>query len=349
MRKLVVALLTVWVLALGVASQAVAFEGGGRKPSEAPLIAPGLHYTGQLNNHMSDANYESRYGDHFDVALYRLPAVVARDQVTVNWHVLPFTHGSGFPVCMAVLQGVDDFSWGTVFGSVTASGSTSCGENGPNFYGVSGSGTGHTAITVQNTDPISTYLVFYSKAQESEVSDLETFPYDFGVEPVRHYLGLSFVPKSKVHANGAVAAAATLANGLPAPDGLPFNLTVTWGGSGVASYTATSVGGRVTFVLALPESAFHERGLFVVSHGADEYQPVSTRTHLQITPPASSAAEIACVKATQRAHALARRVKRLKRNARFARGVTKRRLKHRARHVAKQWSAARAHAQLVCG
>jgi hypothetical protein len=336
-------------LVLTFASSAAAFEGGGLKPSEAPLIAPGAHYTGQLNNHRSDANYESRYGHHFDVALYRLPAVAARDQVTVNWHVLPFTHGSGFPICMAVLQGVDDFSWGSVFGSVTASGSTSCGESGPNFYGVSGSGTGHTAITVQNTDSASTYLVFYSEADSSEVPDLETFPYDFGIEPVRHYLGLAFVPKSKVHANGVVTAVATLANGLPAPDGLPFNLTVSWGSSGVATYTATSVGGRVSFILALPESAVHERAIFIVSHPADEYQPIYARTPIQVTPAAASAAEIACAKATQKAHALARQVKRLKRNARFVHGAAKRRLKHRAHQAGRKWRAAKGAAKAACG
>lgn len=341
MGKFSLALLTVWVLTLGVVAQAVAFEGGGRKPSEAPLIAFGQHYTGQLNNHRDDANYEAST----EVAIWHLPPLSTRDQIVVNWHVLPFTKRSEFPICMMLAQGIDDFSWGSVFGQAR----TYCDENGPT-YGVSGSGTAQTAITAQETNSATSFLEFFAFANETNPSSYETFPYDFSVEPPRHFLSLAVKPKTKVHANGAISAAVTDANGLPAPDGLPFSLSVTWRDNGIASYVATTSGGQVNFPLALPESAIHRNANFVVAHGADaSYQAVSAKIRAQVTPAAVSAAEIACSRATQHAHTLARQVKRLKRNARFAQGAAKRRLKHRVRHVAKQWSAARSRAQAACG
>lgn len=340
MRRFVLAGVVLCVAALGVASSAAAFEGGGRKPSEAPLIGWGQHYTGQLNNHKDDANFNGEY----EVAIWRLPPVSTRDQVVVNWHVLPFTKGSGFPVRMILVQGVDDFSWGTVFDQTTEY----CDDDGP-LYCVSGSGTAQTAITVQNTDSTSSYLEFYSYANYTNPTSFETFPYDFSVEPPRHFLGLAIKPKSKVHANGAIAGAVTSADGLPAPDGLPFSLTVTWPGNGIATYAATTVGGQVVFPLALPESAVGKSSTFTVAHGADaSYQAVGGSIRAQVTPPVASAAEIACARATQKAHTLARQVKRLKQNARYARGAAKRRLKHRARKAGRRWRTARAEAQAAC-
>jgi hypothetical protein len=340
-KKLVFALLAVLLAAIGVASSASAFEGGGRKPSEAPLIAYGQHYTGQLNNHQDDANYSGSD----EVAIWRLPPVSTRDQIVVNWHVLPFTKRSSFPVCMMLVQGVDDFSWGTVFGS---SGGSYCG--GSAVHTVAGSGTAQTTITVQNTDTGSSYLEFFAAAEESNPTEYETYPYDFTVEAPRHFLGLAVKPKTKVHANGAISAAATLANGLPVPDGFPFALTVTWGDNGIATYAGASLGGVVTFPLALPESAVHERATFAVYRPADgAYQGVESDMKAQVIPAVATAAEIACARASQRVHVLARQFKRLKRNARFARGAGKRRLKHRARHVGKEWRAARSQAQAACG
>jgi hypothetical protein len=347
MRKFVVAALAVLTVAFAAASTATAFEGGGRKPSEAPLIAFGQHYTGLLNNHKDDANYEG----YREVAIWRLPPVSARDQVTINWHTLPFTHSSEFPICMELVQGVDDFNWGSVMSSTAGSGYYfSCDEDGPTIYSVSGSGTARTSITVQNNDATGTFLEFFSGANQENPASQETFPYDFTVEAPRHFLGLAMKAKSKVHANGAVSGAVTLANGLPAPDGLAFYLTVEWGDNFTASYTASTAGGQVVFPLALPESAVNQGASFVVTHPADgAYQAVSAKLRARVTRAVASAAEIACARATRKAHALARQVKRLKRNARFAHGATKRRLKHRAHQVGRKWRAAKGAAQAACG
>jgi hypothetical protein len=339
MSRQAVAVLSVMAVALGLAPTASGFEGGGRKPSEAPLIAFGQHYTGQLNNHKSDSNYNG----YEEVAFWRLPPVSTHDTVTVNWHVLPFTHSNGFPVCMALVQGVDDFNWGAVYGQLNF-----CSQSGP-AYSVSGSGTAQTTITVQNTDSSSSYFEFFSESEVTNPASFESFPYDFTVEPPRHFLGLALTPKSKVHANGAIGGAVTLADGSPAPDGLPFGLTVTWGGTGIATYAATTAGGRITFPLALPESALHQHAVFLVTHGADaSYQAVTGRLAATVTPAVASAAEIACARATGHAHALSRQLRRLKRNASFARGASKRRLRRRARHVAHELDAARAAVQSTC-
>ncbi|HET6999552.1 MAG TPA: hypothetical protein VFI03_13310 [Solirubrobacterales bacterium] len=336
------AALAVVGLVLGVVSPAAAFEGGGRMPSEAPLVTPGQHYTGQLNNRSSDANY----GGNVEVAFWRLPPVTTRDIVTINWHALPFTKYPGqFPICMILAQGIDDFSWGSVFGTRDY-----CDESGP-VYELSGSGTARTQITVQETSANSSYLEFYSYANYTNPSDFETFPYDFTVEAPLHYLGLAMRPVKRVSATGVVSATANLATGLPAPDGLPFSLVVTWAGGGVASYTGLSSGGAVGFQLALPETAYGKSASFVASHGADGVYQAVTAPKLQAEvakPKVVRTTTSACVKARRHRQALARQYKRLSRNARYARGPTRRRLKRRAHSVARQLRAARSEAQSLC-
>ncbi len=342
MKRLTVAAMVGVVVALATASAATAFEGGGRKPSEAPLIAWGQHYTGKLNNRKSDANY----GGYREVALWRLPPVNTHDLVTVNWHELPFAHDSSFPICMILVQGINDYNWGSVFGEEPL---YECSESGP-VYSVAGSGTASTPITIQNPDTSSTYLEFFAYSGEEEAADFETFPYDFTVEAPRQFLGLAVTPKKKVHANGAIEAAATLANGLPVPDGVVFNLTVEWEGNGITTYTAASVGGHLTFVLALPEIAWRKRGTFIVSRGPDSlFQGVREKTHIRIAPPVASAAELACRKARGHAHALRRQLKRLQRRAASARGSRKRHLRHRAHGIGRKFRRARRHAGAVCG
>jgi len=329
------------LLALCLVPSASGFEGGGRKPSEAPLIEIGHHYAGQLNNHRSDANY----GGTNEVAFWKLPPLTSRDVVTVDWHALPFTHYSSFPVCLILAQGIDDFSWGSVFGSTA---SYECSEDGPE-YGLSGSGSAHTAITVQANDATASYLEFTSEARATEPSSLETYPYDFTVEPILHYLGVALAPREKVPANGTLRASATLADGSPAPDGLSFDLAAKWNDGGTASYSAVSSGGSIAFPLALPETAIGKRVTFVASHFADsQYEGASSpRLVLTVKPPKNNAA--ACERAKRHAHALARQYRRLQRRAAGAHGATRRRLRRRARRSAHALRVARAEAGRLCG
>jgi hypothetical protein len=343
-RTAIAAVTTTLVAALALASYAAAFEGGGRKPSEAPTIAWGQHYTGQLNNHREDANYNPGSSGGEEVALWRLPSVSSHDQIVVNWHGLPFTHESGFPVCMMLAQGITDFNWGAVFDG------GSCYS--PSGYELSGSGTAATPITIQATDTGNTYLEFWAYANRTpESGEQETFPYDFSVEAPRHYLNVNLPSFSEIPANGVVHASVTGATGLPAPDGLIYTLTVRWREGGIAVYTAPSSGGQIAFQMALPESALKKSAGFIVSRLADgEYQAVeSPAVHGKVTAAVAPPVSSACRKARAHAHALARQLKRLKRHARFARGVTRRRLHHRARHVRREFRAARKHAASACG
>jgi len=327
---------------LGLSAQASAFEGGGRKPSEAPLITVGQQYNGQLNNHRDDANY----GGFREVAIWRLPPVTTRDVVTVDWHSVPFTGRSGeFPICVTLAQGVDDYNWGSVFADATR---YSCNDDGPAFK-LSASGTARTEIVVQETNANSSYLEFFASANETSPAGFETFPYDFTVEPILHYLGLAMRAVKRVSANGIVYATATLANGLPAPDGLPFSLAVSWGNDGTASYTGVSGGGVVGFQLALPETAYGKNASFTVSHPADgTYQAVSS-AKLRVpvakpkTPPPSP-----CVLAERRARSLKAQYQRLRRHAGRAHGATRRTLRRRAARVKRKLNAARARVDSAC-
>lgn len=345
-RALTGTVLAISLVALGIAAQASAFEGGGRQPSEAPLIAIGQHYTGQLNNHKSDANYNASR----EVAIWRLPPLTTRDQVTVDWHSVPFTrHGyGGFPICLVFAQGVTDYSWGSVFGSYPDY--LGCDEDGP-VYSLSGSGSAQTTITAQETNSDSSYLEFFSYANEVEPSSLETYPYDFTVEPIRHYLGVAIRAVKRVSATGTLSATATLASGSPAPDGLPFNLAVTWPGGGSAGYAATSSGGAVSFPLALPETAQGKDATFVVSHPADaQYEEATSEKLVALVakPKPAPVKPDPCALAQRHLRVVGRQYSRLKRHADRARGFARRRLHRRERRVKRSLQAARAQANAVC-
>jgi hypothetical protein len=248
------------LLALCAAFPVSAFEGGGRKPSEAPLITVGQHYSATLNNHRDDTNY----GGYNEVALWHLPPLTTRDVVVVNWDAASFTGEPGrFPICVTFAQGVSDFNWGELWGDA-------------NCRRLSGSGSARTEFVAQETNSSSSYLEFSSYAPREEPSNYETYPYNFTVEPILHYLSVATRPVKRVAAAGTINATANLATGLPAPDGLAFNLYVTWPGGGIASYAALSRGGVARFQLALPETAYGQNATFEVSHPADAtYQAVT--------------------------------------------------------------------------
>jgi hypothetical protein len=340
MRKVVAACMAIAAVGLLIAASASAFEGGGRKPSEAPLIAVGQHYTGQLNNHKDDANY----GGSREVSLWRLPTLTTRDVVVIDWHGAPYTRYPGqFPICLYSAQGVDDFNWGGVFQQGLEK--SSCHE-------LSGSGSARTEIVVQETNSSSSYLEFGVSAYTTNSTEYETYPYDFTVEPILHYLAAAIPPVKRISAGGVLHATANLATGLPAPDGLPFSLAVTWDGGGVASYTAASAGGSVGFQLALPETAYGKQATFVVSHPADGIYQAVTTSKLEalvakpkpVPPPSPSPCELA----ERRELSLTRQFKRLKRHAGLAHGRSRGELYRRARQAKRKLRAAQAKVDATC-
>lgn len=345
MKKLIVVTAALTAAVLTLASPVLAFVGGGRKPSQAPLIAIGQHYNGELTNHESDANYNGTR----QVAIWRLPPLTTRDVIYVDWHSIPASYDAGtFPLCMTFGQGIDDYNWGTRFAEAVY-GQFGCSTNHGPVYQLSGSGTVRTEIVAQENNPDSSYLEFFTEADETTPSEYESFPYDFTVEPILHYLGLAIQPTKELSATGTLDATATLATGQPAPDGLTFNLDATWADGGIASYSATSGGGTVHFQLALPETTYGKNVAFVASHPADgTYQGVRSeklRVKVAKPPPAPLSP---CAKAKRRVRSLASQLKRLKRHARRARGRARRRLHRRVHGTARKLRRARARAHAAC-
>jgi hypothetical protein len=242
---------------------------------------------------------------------------------------------------MMFAQGIDDFNWGSVFEK--ALGNYRCNQ-------LSGSGSARTEIVAQETNSTSSYLEFSSYANYTEPSSYETFPYDFTVEPILHYLSVAMRPVKRVSASGVVYATANLANGLPAPDGLTFNLTATWQEGGIATFTGTSSGGVVGFQLALPETVFGKNADFTVSHSADgTYQGVSApKLRIKVAKP-KPPGPTPCSLAEKRQLALARQLKRLKRRAAHAHGATRASLHRRVRQTRNKLRKARHSTASLCG
>lgn len=353
MRRVV---LFVAVLALTMAigaGSAAAFNGGGVEPSSAPLVNWGQHYEASLSNKKAEANYNPTQCCYssYQVAIYKLGPLNVHDQVVVNWHVPPAPGGSeGYPVSMVLVENVDNYSWGKTFGERR------------NTFSVSGSGTARSEITIANTSS-NDYLEFYSRADETNAQEFETFEYDFTVEAPRHYIGLSLGSVSKVAANGFLHATATLASGGPVPDGYPVTLTGTWSSGGVFTTSATSVAGQITFPLAMPETAFGKSVEFVATGAATaEYQAAtSSKLYAEVTkppapPPPPAPAPVKkpkpapnlCLKATNKAHALARQYKRQMKNAEYLRGRHRRRQLHKAHATERKFLAARSAKKAAC-
>jgi len=148
-------------------------------------------------------------------------------------------------------------------------------------------------------------------------------------------------------------ATATLANGAPAPDGLAFTLSGTWRNGGVFTTTAASVGGQITFPLALPETAYKQYVEFVVTSAATaEWQAASSlKVSAEVTKPPTPAPVVEpqlCTKATNRAHVLARQYHRQLVHADRARGRNRRRLFREARATGRRLDAAKAARKAAC-
>jgi hypothetical protein len=339
MKNFLLALGIASIASLGAAPTSGAFEGGGRQPSGAPLITVGQHYTGQLTNRRDDANFDG----NTQVAIWQLPPLSARDVLYVNWHSVPKTGSPGYyPLCMTFAQGIDDFTWGTRFDEAVG---FECEGQGP-IYTLSGSGTARTAITVPENNASSSYLEFFTPANESTPSEFEAFPYDFTIETPLHYLGVAIRDTRKVTANGVVQATALLANGLPAPDGIPFSLAVTWDGGGSAGYTAVSSAGVVSFQLALPETAYDERATFRVDHPADgTFVQAASRLRMNVKPPGPTP----CSRAQQLELSLRRQYKRLLHRAKRAHARPRRAALHRrAAQVKRRLRVAHARSEALC-
>lgn len=343
-RRIAVGLAVAGLAALASAPVAPAADAG-RKPSAAPTISTGQHYSGQLDNNEAHANFETSES----IDLWRLPALISHDVVTVDWHVVPDSEGR-FPVCMLLAENVDDFSWGSNFNEIAEY--ESCTDSGP-VYRVAGSGTARTTITVQQASANSTYLEFFSSTYRNS-APYSTYPYDFTVGSIQHYISLTFPPVPLITTTTPLTATATLTTGAPVPNGTLFNLTASWEtpvnkATHRRIYTAPSSNGQIVFPLNLPTGAGNKTVSFTVSRPADSrYQAVSSGgVEIPVAKVAPAPADN-CAKAKRKARVIARKRKRLARRAHRSRGAKRRRLNRRARRLGRKLRIARKRAGRAC-
>jgi hypothetical protein len=226
------------VLAL-VLLPSAAFAGGGLKPSEAPLVTVGQSYFGDSLSH-------GRNSSDGPMDLWRLPPLLASDVMTIAWTAT----GQYAPeLCLA--QDVDDYSWGSQL----------C--NGSERFGVGRSGSTRTTIQAK----AATSAPFLEFAPECCVSG--SAPYNFTVESIQHAIGVGLLSRLHIRTSTVLVATANLSDGAPVPDGLPFYLNASWPGSGGVQYTASSVGGQVSFPVLLPPATAGQEVSFTVTRPAD--------------------------------------------------------------------------------
>jgi hypothetical protein len=217
-------------------------RAAGLKPSEAPLIAIGQHYMGNTAHDINTSNAP--------VDLWRLPPLLTGDAMTVAWRA-----ESNYPevpaLCLA--QDVDDYNW--------AEYGNRC--NGSGRFMVAGNGAARSVITVK----AAASAPFLELSGDTCEGCNEA--YDFVVESIQHALGVSLTPRLHIRTNAVLTGSANLSNGAPAPDGLVFYLTATWGKTGSAQYTATTSGGQLSFPVALPPETITKSVTFTVTRPAD--------------------------------------------------------------------------------
>jgi hypothetical protein len=102
-------------------------------------------------------------------------------------------------------------------------------------------------------------------------------PYSF-TAMFQHGLVVGLPAHESILTNSVINGTAALSTGGPVPDGTSFTLTATWS-NGSATYTATSVGGGLSFTLALPEATQGQSVTLALSRAADStYAAPATAT-----------------------------------------------------------------------
>lgn len=215
-------------------------EGGGLKPSTAPLVQADENYSGSIR-------HEGNYNRSYSVDFWRLP-LLRRDVVTMTWA----NAGRG-AVSTCLTQGVDDFNWTEHDRRCTSS----------SDFGITAGGQARVQWTANDTTPAS-FIRFYGHSETSAKDAV----YDFTVESVQHAVGVS-LPSVVIPRSGTVRAKATLTNGQPVPDGTRFSLTVAWPG-GRSVFVAPSRSGALAFAVRLPASAKGKRANMIVRRAADQ-------------------------------------------------------------------------------
>jgi hypothetical protein len=313
-------LLAIAVGVLTLALPAGASAAGGSNIASAPPVVYGQHTFGTTATGSVENCYPAEY--------WSLP-MKAGDQVTIDWA----TSDPDFAYKARVYPaGTTDFSINNI--------------SPLEIYYV---GSNNHAEAVFKSGVSGSFpLVFIGRDGCSERSP---GPYDFTVT-IQHALTISLKSYTHIRTTTTIAASANLVDGTTVPDGMAFNLAVSWPNPNHESalYTATSVGGAFSFPLALPESARGKKATLIVSRGPDPQflGAESAKLEVQVGKGAPPVVVTPCEVATRRAHALARQHHRLVARTRLARGPAKSRLRRRANRVGHKLRAARARAAANC-
>lgn len=304
---------------LMLALPASASAAGGSNIASAPTVVYGQHTFGTT----ATGSYEKCYP-----AEYWNLAMKAGDQVTIDWAAANHDFAEE---AMIYPVGTTDFS-----------------INNLNALGYYYLGSNNHAEAVFKTGVGGSFpLIFRGDGCYEPTPG----PYDFTVT-IQHALTISLKSYTHIRTTTTIAASANLVDGTPVPDGMAFNLAVSWPNPNHESalYTATSVGGAFSFPLALPESARGKKATLIVSRGPDPQflGAESAKLEVQVGKGAPPVVVTPCEVATRRAHALARQHHRLVARARLARGPAKSRLRRRANRVGHKLRAARARAAANC-
>lgn len=210
---------------------------GGQSISGSPLVAYGLHESGNTANG-AKGEFQSNCGEQFGLnrnSFWQLPVTVG-DQVTIDWGavILDSTCLTVYPI------GTNDFG----LQSARPEESTEQGSNGKQEMRFVAPASGNLILDFAATE-------LYSGCTSC------AGPYEF-TATLQHTLQLSLAVPPVIRPNSTVTAAVTQNTGTPVPDGVAFVVQAKWYSDGETQLyeaAATTAGGAVSFPLALPLSA----------------------------------------------------------------------------------------------
>jgi hypothetical protein len=236
--KLVAGVLTA-SLSILLAGPTLAVADGGNSIASATPVVFG---TQQFGNTATGAFQPGSCGWGGSEDAYRSfwsLGVMAGDLVTVDWE-----SSEGDNEIRLLPMGTTDF---TLF-QVTPVAEQSLAGNGKN--------------ELQYTSPESGALTMYFRVCSGTPG-----PYDF-LASDQHAVVVGLNRRLHIRRVAKIGGTASLADGTPVPDGLPFTLTAKWGHRS-AKFTTTSLAGSLVFNIALPPNAQGKLATFAIGRPAD--------------------------------------------------------------------------------
>lgn len=246
LRLRLVAIAATSVVALG--ATAAAASASQSNPSTAPTAVVGTQYFGNTDHCSVGEPYTKCHAD-----LWKLPALLAGDRVTVAWSP---TNTSGPRMC--ITGNVDDYSWV----QNRCNRSTWNGTSSTGLYSTLG---GSRDVATVPAAASTAFLTFYDGDCFGACGDYG--PYEFTVEKIQHRVLISLPAQTTVVRNGTIKATARTTNG-KAIAGKTLKLTVNWGTGAVTRSATTNSSGVAAFALGLGSSLSGKTAKFKVTSGS---------------------------------------------------------------------------------